>query len=121
MTYESTRTLMSTVCEGVQFTVARMSFGRRIELMRRLRQLVGQHEFERAGSGIDDRLQASLTAAAVDELYLSWGLISIDGLELDGRAAQPESLALCGPEPLCREIIDAVKRECGLTEEERKN
>lgn len=89
--------------------------------MRRVRQLSGQFEFERAGSSIDDRLQASLTAAAIDELYLSWGLISIDGLELDGREASPESLALCGPEPLCREIIAAIKRECALTEDERKN
>jgi hypothetical protein len=98
-----------------------MTFGRRIDLMRRVRQLGGQFEFERAGSSIDDRLQASLTAAAIDELYLSWGLVSIEGLELDGRVASPESLALCGPEALCREIIAAIKRECALTEEERKN
>jgi hypothetical protein len=121
MNYESTKTVASGVCEDVRFTITRMTFGRRIDLMRRVRQVTGQLEFERAGSGIENRLQASLSAAAIDELYLSWGLISIEGLEVDSRPATPETLALCGPEALCREIIDAIKRECALTEEERKN
>jgi hypothetical protein len=98
-----------------------MTFGRRIDLMRRVRQLSSQFEFERSGSGIDDRLQASLTAAAIDEVYLRWGLVSVEGLEVDGRTAEAETLMVCGPEALCREIIDAVKLECALTEEERKN
>jgi hypothetical protein len=121
MHYESTETIASKVCEGVSFTITRMTFGRRVDLMRRVRQLNGQFEFERAGSGIEDRLQASLTAAAIDELYLSWGLVAVEGLEVDGRTATPESLILCGPEKLCHEIISAIKRECALTEAERKN
>jgi hypothetical protein len=121
MQYESTKTLSSKTTEGVRFTIARMTFGRRIDLMRRVRHLSAQHEFERAGSHVEDKLQASLTAAAIDELYFSWGLISIEGLEIDGRPALPETLTLCGPEKLCHEIIDAIKHECSLTEEERKN
>jgi hypothetical protein len=121
MQFESTRTLPSSVCKGVRFTIARMTFGRRIDLMRRVRQLSSQYEFEHAGTRSEDRLQASLTAVAIDELYLSWGLISIDGLEIDGRIAEPERLALDGPEELCREIIRAIKHECFLSEEERKN
>jgi hypothetical protein len=121
MQYESTRTLSSRSCEGVRFTIARMTFGRRIDLMRRVRQLTSQFEFDRAGSSIDDRVQASLTAAAIDEVYLAWGLISLEGLNVDGRSAAPETLALCGPESLCREIIAAIKHECALNEEERKN
>ena len=121
MQYESTRTLSSKTSEGVRFTIARMTFGRRIDLMRRVRHLSAQYEFDRAGGRIEDKLQASLTAAAIDELYLRWGLISIEGLDIDGRPALPETLTLCGPEGLCHEIIDTIKRECALTEEERKN
>ena len=121
MRYESTRTVSSTSCDGVQFTIARMTFGRRIDLMRRVRQLSGQYEFERAGKGVGDRIQASLTAAAIDELYLAWGLVSVEGLEIDGRAADPGTIALCGPEALCREIVATIKHECALTDDERKN
>lgn len=121
MRYESTRTLDSRVCDGVRFTITRMTFGRRIDLMRRVRDLAGQYEFERAGANVEDRIGAGLTCAAIDKLYLMWGLISIDGLDVDGRAAEPEALLLCGPEALCREIIDAVKHECALSEDERKN
>lgn len=121
MNFESTKTITSSVCDGVRFTITRMTFGRRIDLMRRVRQASSQLEFERAGTGMESRLLASLSAAAIDELYLSWGLISLEGINVDGRPATPETLALCGPESLCREIIDAVKRECTLTEEERKN
>ena len=39
----------------------------------------------------------------------------------DGLAATAESLFDQGPEDLTREILDAVKAEWGLTEQERKN
>lgn len=121
MNYESTSTLESSVVPGVRYTITRMSFGRRTDLMRRVRELSAQLEFENSGTQVVDRLQASLTGAAIDELYLKWGLISISGLNLDGRPAEPETLIVCGPEQLCREIIQAIKRECSLNEEERKN
>jgi hypothetical protein len=121
MRYESTRTISSEVIEGVRFTIARMTFGRRIDLMRRVRQLSARMEFARAGAGTEDAIEASLLGAEIDELYLRWGLTAIHGLDIDGRAANVDSLIAAGPEPLCREIITAVKRECSLTEEERKN
>jgi hypothetical protein len=121
MRYESTVTIDSEVSEGVRFTIARMTFGRRIDLMRRVRQLSAQLEFEKAGPDVRDRLQASLLGAEIDELYLRWGLKTIEGLELDGCEPSIDSLIALGPEALCREIIAAIKRECSLTEEERKN
>ena len=121
MDHESTKTVQSSICKDVRFTIARMTFGRRVDLMRRVRQLSSRHEFETAGSRIEDRLQASLTCAAIDELYLSWGLIGIEGLAIDGRPASTETLLLCGPEALCHEILQAIKHECALSEEERKN
>jgi hypothetical protein len=43
------------------------------------------------------------------------------GLEVDGVAATPELLASAGPEDLFREVVSAIKAECGLSETERKN
>jgi hypothetical protein len=54
-------------------------------------------------------------------LYLTWGLVRVEGLEVDGATATPESLLDEGPEDLCREAITAIKAECGLTDAERKN
>ena len=63
-------TMFLEVSEGVRFTIARMTFGRRIDLMRRVRQLSAQLEFEHAGPDVEDRLQASLLGAEIDELIL---------------------------------------------------
>lgn len=49
MDYESVVVVPSQVAGGVSFSVARMSFGRRVELMRRVRELAGRVEFLEAG------------------------------------------------------------------------
>ncbi len=119
--YESGVNRASVQFPGVAFRVRRMSFGRRLELMRRVRELAQRMEFAEAGEGFADKVEASLLALEVERLYLEWGLESVSGLDLDGVAATPESLAERGPEELCREMIQAIKAECGLSEEERKN
>lgn len=121
MRYESTRTLESQTQEGVRFTIARMSFGRRLELTRRVRELGKRVEFERAGDSIADQLSASVASAEIDRLYLEWGLREISGLEIDGAAGDVATLIEAGPEDLCREIALEIKRECGISEDERKN
>jgi hypothetical protein len=121
MQYESTLTLQSGTLEGVSFTILRMSFGRRMDLMRRVRDLSARIEYDQAGGRAEDRIQAGVLRAEIDELYLRWGLSSLRGLRIDGGAADIESLLSGGPEVLCREIVAAIKRECALTEEDRKN
>ena len=49
MTYESIREVESESVPGVSYVVARMSFVRRVELMRRVRELAGRKEFQDAG------------------------------------------------------------------------
>lgn len=121
MTYESVTVVESKVAAGVMFTVARMSFGRRVELMRKVRELARRMEFLEAGNEPGDRMDAALLQAEVDRLYLAWGLQTVAGLELDGIPATPELLAVAGPEDLFREALAAVRSETGLSEEERKN
>ena len=121
MIYESVKMVESAVAPGVTFTVARMSFARRVELMRRVRELARRMEFLEAGGRAGDQMEAALLQAEIDRLYLAWGLRGIAGLEVDGAEATPELLAEAGPESLFQEALAAVRAEAGLTEAERKN
>jgi len=120
MTYESVKVVESAVAAGVRYTVAKMSFARRVDLMRQIRDLARRIEFMEAG-GAADKMDAALLQREIDRLYLTWGLREISGLELDGAAATPASLAGAGPEDLFREALAAVRAETGLNEAERKN
>jgi hypothetical protein len=98
-----------------------MTFGRRLDLMRRVRDLATRLEFFDAGRDAKNDMEASLLAGEIDRLYLLWGLQEIRGLELDGEAATAESLIERGPEDVFNEALAAVKSACGLNEPERKN
>ena len=121
MTYESVKTVESQVARGVSFTLAKISFGRRVELMRRVRELARRMEFLEAGQAPGERMDAALLQTEIDRLFLTWGLRAVSGLEMDGADATPELLAEAGPEDLFREALAAVRAETGLTEAERKN
>src|ERR1022692_2739224 len=127
MEYTSFETTDSTVAFGVSYAVAKMSFGRRVELMRRIRELASRKEFVEAGDTPDEKMEAALLASLIDRIYLLWGLKEVTGLELDGLPATPESLAASGPEDLFREALAASgpedlfrealaagKQQCGL-------
>jgi hypothetical protein len=121
MEHLSTVTLESQVMPGICYRIARMSIGRRIDFTRRVRELGLKTKFLEAGATLSDQLEASLLNQQINELYLQWGLVDIQGLLIDGKEATPESLIRIGPEPLCQEILTAIKAECYLSEEERKN
>jgi hypothetical protein len=121
MNYESVATVESQVDGGVKFSVAKMSFGRRTELMRRVRELSRKVEFLEAGRDPGQKMDAGLLRAEIDRLYVKWGLRGISGLDLDGVQATPESLAEAGPEDLFREALALVRAQTGLTAAERKN
>jgi len=121
MTYESVAVVDSRVASGVRFTVAKMSFGRRAELMRQVRELARKMEFLEAGREPGQKMDAVLLRAEIDRLYVKWGLRAIAGLELDGVEATPELLAEAGPENVFREAVAVVRAQTGLTAAERKN
>jgi hypothetical protein len=122
MTDWNSRTVaVSAASPGVEFVIARMTFGRRLELMRRVRELAARLEFFEAGRDAGNGMEASLLGAEIDRLYFLWGVEEIRGLELDGVPATAESLIERGPEELFVEALAAVKAECGLSENERKN
>jgi hypothetical protein len=119
--YDSEIVIESKTAPGVRFAIARMSFGRRIDLTRRIWELAGRAECLQAGEAAREKLQAALLANEVVRIYVSWGLRRVEGLLIDAQPATPELVIASGPEPLVREIAAAIKFECGLTDEERKN
>jgi hypothetical protein len=119
--YSSETLVKSRAVPGVTFAIGKMSFGRRVELMRRVRELARQAEFTAAGTEAGDKMDAALLQAEIDRTYVLWGVRSVTGLTVDGAAAGPELLAEAGPEEVFREALAAVRKETGLSEEERKN
>jgi hypothetical protein len=98
-----------------------MSFGRRIDLTRRIRELAQRAEFLAAGTDAKEKIDAAVLAAEIERIYVLWGVAEVRGLTLDGEPATPESLVAIGPEDLFREAVAAVRAECHLSEAERKN
>jgi hypothetical protein len=119
--WNSRKIIASNECPGVEFVIARMTFGRRIELMRRVRDLAARLEYFEAGRDAKNGMEGSLLGAEIDRLYILWGVEEIRGLELNHSPATVETLIDHGPEELVVEALEAVKAECGLSEQERKN
>jgi hypothetical protein len=121
VSYESALTIESKVMPGVKFVVNRISFGRRMELSRRVREIAQKVEFLEAGNEMDEKIEAGILAQQVDAMYLRWALVAVEGLQIDGEPATAEHLLERGPDDLAREIVGAIKEQCGLSEAERKN
>lgn len=121
MTYESTLQVPSVYHPDVTLTVRRVSVARRLELLRKVRELTAKMDFYRAGERLDDKLDASIASAEIESLYVSWGVTHIQGLTIDGAEATPDLLVSFGPEDLVREAATLVRSQLGLSEDERKN
>jgi hypothetical protein len=78
-------------------------------------------EFLAASEGSGDKMDAALLQSEIERVFVMWGVTAVSGLVVDARVAGPELLAEAGPEELFREALAAVRRETGLSEEERKN
>jgi len=119
--YDSVIAIESKAAPGVKFAIYRVSFGRRMELSRRVREISRRAEFLEASTELSEKIEANILAQEIDAMYLQWGLVKIEGLIIDGEATTPAQLLEKGPEALAREIVGAIKEQCGLTETERKN
>src|ERR1017187_2042763 len=97
---------------GVRYEIVRVSFGRRIELARRIREIGRRMEYLEAGSDARETLEATVLSAEIDRAYLDWGLLTVEGLQIDGVVATPEALVDRGPVELAMEILRRIKAEC---------
>jgi hypothetical protein len=119
--YDSIVQVESRAAPGVRFAIHRVSFGRRMELSRRIREISRKAEFLEAGTELHEKIEANILAQEIDSMYLQWGLVSVDGLLIDGERATAAQLLEKGPENLAREVVNAIKEQCGLSATERKN
>ena len=119
--YRSTIKCASQAMPGVRFRIRLISLGRRIALAEAIRELAAEFDFQREGNSTEDQVKAASLAARIDRVYLEWGVVSVSGLRIDGEPVTVDRLFADGPEELTREIVGRIKRECGLSEEERKN
>src|SRR5438270_8564414 len=107
--WDSRKVVSSMLYPGVEFVIVRMSFGRRLELMKRIRDLAARAEFFEAGRDEKNRMEASLLGAEIDRIYVQWGVEEIRGLQLDGESPTVSAFIERGPEDLFREALEAVK------------
>jgi len=119
--YDSVIPIDSKAAPGVRFAIHRISFGRRMELSRRVREISRKAEFLEASTELHEKIEANILAQEIDAMYVHWGLVSIEGLIIDGEPATAAKLLEKGPEDVAREIVNAIKEQCGLSEAERKN
>jgi hypothetical protein len=121
MEYQSTQLRQSAVLEGVQFRTSRMSFRRRLELTRAVRDLVNRIDYHEGSSNPEETLSAAILAREVESIYLKWGLVEVIGLSLDGTPATVDLVLEAAPEAFVEEILETIKADCGLSDVERKN
>ena len=117
--YQSIVRKDSALCPGVSYLIERMSFGRRVALMKLIREATCKGEFLEAESGAST-MSSAITSAEVSGLYIQWGLKDVSGLLIDGVPSTLESFIASGPEELFHEAFAFVLRECHLDEEEKK-
>src|SRR5512135_33876 len=96
--YESVVSIGSKTAPGVTFSIQRISFGRRMELSRQVRELSRRAEFLAAGTAVQEQIEANILAQEIDAMYFRWGFVSVEGLAIDGEAATGEQLLEKGPE-----------------------
>ena len=119
--YESSLELNSATYPTVKYRIRRPSFRRRSALIGQVREMGRSLQCLEAGEGVAERIEAFHVRSKIDQLYLEWGLEKIEGMEIDGEAISVESLMAKGPEELTSEILEQIKRQCTMTEAERKN
>jgi hypothetical protein len=120
VTYDSITWCDSQMIPSVRFAIRKISLANRIELIKRVRELCLRDDFLRAGDTAEQS-EAKINDLLVKKLYLEWGLTAIHGLTIDGQEAGVELLINHGPEELSEEIVERIRLELGLTEQERKN
>lgn len=119
--YESTLRVSSRIAPGAGFRIAKITFGRRIELAKQIRELGTRLEYLAASKDVQDGIEANILGQEIEKVYIRWGLVEVSGLIIDGEPATLDTLLEKGPESLVREILGAIQSECGLNEAERKN
>jgi len=98
-----------------------MTLGGRIELLERIYPLLKEAESMAAGASQSDQVRNQLCTLKIQEALLSWGVLELRGLYVDGLQISAAEASNGAPEELVQEILGVIQRQIALTEAERKN
>src|ERR1700691_5408009 len=68
--YESVVSIDSKAAPGVRFAIHRISFGRRMELSRRVREISRKAEILEASTEVHEKIEANILAQEIDAMYV---------------------------------------------------
>lgn len=121
--YQSTLTVPSQLYKSVTFTIKKPSFARYKELCRLLfdkhdhaRQItetfreLGRDPEANAVELLKLDLEAMRLVADINPIWIREGVVSIEGLTIDGEPATADNLCEFGPPDLVGEILQAIRR-----------
>jgi hypothetical protein len=78
------------------------------------------HRERRALQGFIDRAEL-INESEVYPAYFDAGFVAVDGIEIDGKKPDAETLRKSGPPALYREILAEILASAGITDEESEN
>jgi hypothetical protein len=108
-------------CPGVTCRIRKITFQRRLSLLKGLRELAGRYEFTAAGDTTPDKYDAAVLQQEINKYYWHYFVQDVDGLNVDGVPAGPESVWTDGPDNLVREVLQVVVSRVFLSSDEAKN
>jgi hypothetical protein len=104
----------------VRYRLRPVTLSGRIELMEAVGGLARKMKYHAASAEPEERLQAARAGLEIDAELAAWGVLEATGLEA-GRSVAGSEMTAQWPEELTREAAALVRRQCGLSEAERKN
>jgi len=110
-----------TSCAGVTCRIRKITFQRRLSLLRELRELARRYEFTAAGETVQDKYDAAVIQQEINKHYWDHFVLAVEGLSIDGVKASPETLWSDGPDNLVQEILKVVTSQAFLSADEAKN
>jgi hypothetical protein len=101
--------------------IERITFEKRLALLREIRELARQYEFTTAGESVGDRYEAAVIQHEINRRYWDCFVSAVSGLTIDGEEATPARVWSHGPDRLVHEVLEVVASETFLSGNEVKN
>lgn len=108
-------------CPGVSCRIRKITFQRRLMLLREIRELARQYEFTAAGETVQQKYESAVIQQEINKHYWQNFVIAVDGLTIDGAPATTESVWSDGPDGLVQEVLQVVTSHVFLSADEAKN
>jgi hypothetical protein len=106
---------------GVTCRIEKITFEKRLALLKEIRELARQYEFSAAGVSVGDRYEAAVIQHEINQRYWHYFVSAVSGLSIDGDEATAASVWSCGPDGLVQEVLEVIASQVFLSADEAKN